>query len=140
MAGPQNYDLDRYKFAVDDVARTKDRQIQITYYSVVITGTLGGAAKLVSEMPGKSAIVGGLIMAALIVNAIVVTAFHFTLDKALSKFRERMKEIGERLGWQHKSIAHKRFRDLPLTYYFIAFPWGATSFALWYAWALLFNA
>jgi hypothetical protein len=139
MTGPPNYDVDRYKLAVDDIARTKDRQIQITYYSVVIIGALGGATKLASDLPERSDIVGGLIMAALVVNAIVVTAFHFTLDKALMKFRTRTRELGERLGWEHKTVAHKRARDLPLTYYFIAFPWGATAFALWYAWAMLFN-
>lgn len=127
------HDIDFYKMTVEDIARTKNRQYQITYYSALVTGSLIIATRIISEMPEKALLMLGLIVAGITTNAIATTVFQFQLDGALHKFRTRLHSIGARLGRANEAPTLKRSRDLPLTLYLVAFPWAVALFAAWYA-------
>jgi hypothetical protein len=133
------HDIDFYKMTVDDIARTKNRQFQITYYSAVVTGSVIVAVRLTSELPEGSPLVAGLLIAAIAANAVATTVFQFGLDASLQKFRTRLRDLGQKLGRANLSPAIKRSRDLPLTFYFVGFPWAIGIFATWFTWAVLMN-
>lgn len=131
------HDIDFYKMTVDDIAKTKERQFQTTYYSALVAGSIIGGTKVVADLHSQPAAICALIVTGLLVNAAATTYFQFSLDNALHKFRTRLRDIGSAIGRPGESAATKRSRDLPLTIYLVAFPWAVTVFAIWYAGTIL---
>lgn len=110
----------------DDIARTKQRQSDVTNYSILISVGLVGAAKLFADDQIATLTLFRQLQFLIVLNAFLSIFLQVLLLFSLHRFRARVREARKVLALKYDSPFRKLWGDLVfMTYFFGASPVAA---------------
>jgi len=102
----------------EDIARTKQRQTDVTNYSIVLTAGIAASAKLFADDQIATLAIFSNLLFWLAVNAGLSLLLQIFLLFSLHRFRGRVREARKALGLKYDSPLRKLWGDLIFMIYF----------------------